>query len=124
MDYRTPSKERLQKVADIKLPSDFKVLKDEYQDMWQDYCILYDIQLGNYATTELIENIKASKFYNKTSFHQGVWTEKDFVTVDSVKGVWCKSLTGFAFTRQEERMSYSIELDTTTNLLRYNECAD
>ena len=42
-----------------------KVLKDEYQDMWQDYCILYDIQLDNNSMPVLIENIKASKFYNK-----------------------------------------------------------
>ena len=39
-DYRTSSKERLEKISDITLPADFKILKDEYQDMWQDYCIL------------------------------------------------------------------------------------
>ena len=123
-DYRISSKDRLEKISDIKLPADFKVLKDEYQDMWQDYSILYDIQLENHATTELTENIKASKFYNKSSFHEGAWTEKDFVAVDSVKAVWCKSSTGFVFSRQDERTSYHIELDTMTNLLKYIEGAD
>jgi hypothetical protein len=123
-DYRTSSKDRLEKISDIKLPADFKVLKDEYQDMWQDYCILYDIQLDNNATTELITNIKASKFYNKSSFHNAAWTEKDFVAVDSVKAVWCKSQTGYDFSRQDGLTSYRIELDTVTNIIKYNECAD
>jgi|APLak6261698768_1056241.scaffolds.fasta_scaffold37663_1 hypothetical protein len=123
-DYRTPSNDRLEKISDIYLPADFKVLKDEYQDMMQDYCILYDIKLDKNATTELIKNIKSSKFYNKNSFHKGVWTENDFIAVDSVKAVWSKSPTGFDFSRQDGLTSYSIELDTLTNILKYNECAD
>ena len=123
-DYRTPSKDRLEKISNIKLPTDFKVLKDEYQDMWQDYCILYDIQLDTNATTELIKNITTSKFYNKNSFHNAAWTENDFIAVDSVKAVWCKSPTGFDFSRQDGLTSYQIELDTVTNILKYNECAD
>jgi hypothetical protein len=67
-DYRTPSKDRLEETSDVKLPTDFKVLKDEYQDMWQDYCILYDIQFENNATTEFIKSIKAAKFYNSSCF--------------------------------------------------------
>lgn len=63
-DYRTPSKDKLEKISDIRLPTDYKVLKDEYQDMMQDYCIIYDIKLDRNATTELIKNIKTSKFYN------------------------------------------------------------
>ena len=123
-DYRTPSKDRLEKISDIKLPTDFKVLKDEYQDMWQDYCILYDIQLTNSSTTDLIQNIKQSKFYNSNSFHSGAWTEDDFILTDSTKAVWSKSTSGFDFTRQDGLTSYSIQIDTVTNTLKYNECAD
>ncbi len=123
-DYRTPSKKRLEKVSDIKLPKDLKVLKDEYQDMWQDYCILYDIQLDNNSMPVLIENIKASKFYNKNSFHNGAWKEEYFISVDSVKAVWSKSPKGYDFSRPYNRTTYYIELDTITNILKYAECAD
>jgi hypothetical protein len=123
-DYRTPSKERLEKVSDIKLPINLKVLKDEYQDMWQDYCILYDIQLDNNSMPGLIRNIKSSKFYNKNCFHNGAWAEKDFISVDSVKAVWSKSPKGYDFSRPYNRTTYYIELDTVTNILKYNECAD
>jgi len=120
-DYRTPSKERLEKASDIKLPTDLKVLKDEYQDMLQDYCILYDIQFDNNSMPELIRNIKASKFYNKNCFHNRGWTEKDYISVDSVKAVWSKSPKGYDFNRPYSRTTYYIELDTVTNILKYNE---
>lgn len=123
-DYRTPSKDRLEKSSEINLPKEYKVLKDEYQDMMQDYCILYEIQFDKNATIELIKNIKTSKFYNKNSFHKGAWTEDDFIVVDSKKGVWSKSPAGYDFSRLDERTSYYIELDTITNILKYNECAD
>lgn len=115
---------RLEKISDIHLPTDYEVLKDEYQDMKQDYCILYDIQLDKNATTELVKNIKTSKFYNNNSFHIAAWTENDFIAADSAKAVWSKSPTGFNFSRQDGLTSYYIELDTMTNILKYNECAD
>lgn len=124
-DYgRTPSKERLEKISNVKLPTNFKVLKDEYQDMMQDYCILYDIQFDKNSTTEFIKSIKTSKFYNKNSFHKGAWAENDLIIVDSVKAVWCKSTKGFDFTKPYGLTKYHIEFDTVANILKYNECAD
>ena len=123
-DYRTSSKDRLEKIADIKLPTNFKVLKDEYQNMWQDYCILYYIQLDKNSTTDLIKNIKSSKFYNESSFYKVEWTEGYFMKIEDGKAVWSKSLKGFNFNREDDLTSYSIELDTVTNILKYNECAD
>ncbi|HAH26091.1 MAG TPA: hypothetical protein DCL77_20410 [Prolixibacteraceae bacterium] len=109
-DFRTSSKDRLEKIADLKLPTNFKVLKDEYQDMWQDYCIIYYIQLDKNSTTEFIKNIKASRFYH--------------MKIDSGKTEWSKSLKGYNFNRQEGHTMYSIELDTVVNILKYNEGAD
>ena len=123
-DYRTSSKDRLEKVSDVKLPKNFKVLKDEYQDMWQDYCILYDIQFDSIATTELIKAIKAAKFYNSNVNHSSMLYDSLFITVDNEKAIWCKSEKGYRFSRQDGLTSYSIELDTLTNILNYNECAD
>ena len=123
-DYRTPSKERLEKSSNIILPIDFKVLKDEYQDMWQDYCIIYEIQLERKSSIEIIKYIKKSVFYNPNSFHNGIWKEADFVKVDSVRAVWSKSAIGYDFSRPYDRTTYFITFDTLTNKLLYNECAD
>lgn len=123
-DYRTPSKDRLEKISAIHLPTKFKVLKDEYQDMLQDYCILYDIQFDSRSAKELIKSIIVSKFYNIKSFHNGSWQESNFITVDSVKAVWCKSPKGYDFSRQDGLTSYRVEVDTVNNILKFNECAD
>jgi hypothetical protein len=123
-DYRTSSKDRLEKISDIKLPPDFKVLKDEYQDMLQDYCILYDIQFDNNATTELIKGIKAAKFYNSNVNSNSMLYDSLFINVGNEKAIWCKSEKGYRFSRQDGLTTYLIELDTLTNILNYNECAD
>jgi hypothetical protein len=123
-DYRISSKYRLEKVSDVKLPIEFKVLKDEYQDMWQDYCIFYDIQFDKFATTELIKGIKAAKFYNSNVNPNSMLYDSLFIKVDNEKAIWCKSEKGYRFSRQDKRTSYSIEFDTLTNVLKYGECAD
>ena len=84
-DCRTSSKDRLEKVSDVKLPADFKMLKDEYQGMWQDYCILYDIEFDRNATTELINDIKSAKFYNPNVNPNSMLYESLFITVDKEK---------------------------------------
>lgn len=123
-DYRTSSRNRLEKISDIKLPTDFKVLKDEYQDMWQDYCILYDIQFDNTATRELMKSIKTAKFYNSNVNPNSMLYDSLFIEVDNEKAIWCKSEKGYRFSRQEGLTIYSIELDTLRNILKYNECVD
>ena len=90
-DYRTSSKDRLEKISDVKLPTDFKVLKDEYQDMWQDYCIFYDIHFDNNSTKELIKNIQASKFYNSTVNPKSMLYDSILINIDNEKAIWCKS---------------------------------
>jgi len=123
-DYRTPSKARLEKISNIKLPSDFKVIKDEYQDMLQDYCVIYEIQFDNRASNELIQSIKASKFYNAKSYHNGAWKDSDLILADSIKAAWIKSAKGYDFGKPNGRTTYFITFDTLANKLSYNECSD
>ena len=114
----------LEKISAVRLPNNFIVLKDEYQDMIQDYSILYDIQFDRNSLTELINNIKTSKFYNKDAFHKGAWDEKDYVTIDSMKAIWCKSPNGFEFAGEVGSTEYFITLDTVTSILKYEEIED
>jgi len=123
-DYRTSSKTRLESVSDIELPSNYKVIKDEYQDMWQDYSINYEIQLDSLSTKELIKTIKESKFYNPKANYNGLWQDSDFIIVDSDKAAWVKSIKGYEFIKPYDRTTYFITLDTLTNRLLYNEWAD
>jgi hypothetical protein len=121
LNYRTSSQERLEKRAFITLPPDFEVLKDEFQDMWQDYTLLYDIQLSNRSASHLRQVIRKSKFYNSRYFYNGTFSEDAYIVADSVKAVWCKSPKGFMFFRQEKNTGCQISLDTVTNIMKYME---
>lgn len=123
-DYRTPSKVRLEKIADVKIPKGFNVLNDEYQDMVQDYYILYTIQFENRAMAEFIKSIQAAKFYNANVNPQSMPLDSLFIKIDNTKAIWCKSEKGYRFMRNDGLTSYAIELDTVTNILNYTECAD
>lgn len=123
-NYRTSSKSKLEAISNVKLPSDFKVIKDEYQDMWQDYCVIYEIQFDNQASSELIQSIKSSKFYNAKSYHHGAWKDSDLILAGSIKAAWIRSPKGYDFGRLNGRTTYFITFDTLTNKLSYNECHD
>ena len=123
-DYRTPSKDRLEAISDVKLPSDFKVIKDEFQYNWQDYSVIYEIQFDNQASGELIQSIKSSKYYNAKSNYNGAWKDSDLILVDSVKAAWLKSPKGYDFGKPNGRTTYIITFDTLTNKLSYNEGSD
>ncbi len=121
VNYRTPSQERLEKRANILLPSDFEVLKEEFQDMGRDYTLLYDVQLSNRSATELSQGIRKSKFYNSQYLYNGTLSEDEYIVADSVKAVWCRSPEGYKFFRQGKNISYHVTLDTVTNILNYVE---
>lgn len=121
-NYRTPSKERLEEISKIKLPLTFKVLRDEYQDMIQDYCIQYEIQFDNNGKKALIQNIKSSPFYNANSLGTGDYSS--YITIDSIKAVWANSPKGYEFSKPYGLTTYIIRVDLIHNELSYQECSD
>ncbi|OGX85287.1 hypothetical protein BEN48_14895 [Hymenobacter glacialis] len=92
--------------------------------MWQDYCILYDIQFDKNATAEFINSIKTAKFYNSKVNSNSIFHDSLFIKVDNGNAIWFKSENGYRFSRQDGLTTYTIELDTVINILKYNECAD
>lgn len=124
-DYRVPSKDRLERVAGIELPREFEVLRDEYQDMWQDYCILYHIQFDDRGLEKLILSIKGSRFYNKEdSLNRTASFGHDLTQDGRLDAVWARSSNGFNFIGQDVLTFYFINVDTVTNILEFQECAD
>lgn len=119
---RTSSKERLEKACDVVVPKDNVVIKDEYQDMLQDYAVIYKLSLSKTSLNEFISSIKKSKYYNSNGSHLGVFTDDLFLHVDSTKSVWCKSKEGYRFRKSGNKIpTYSIEVDTVTMIVEYQE---
>jgi len=68
----------------------------------------------------LIKNIQTSKFYNADVNSKSMLYDSLFITINKEKAIWCKSDSGYRSTRRDGLTSYSIELGTLTNILKYN----
>ncbi|GAB2983361.1 hypothetical protein GCM10027049_20620 [Mucilaginibacter puniceus] len=97
---RTPSKERFEKNCHIKLPPNYKVLRDEYQDMMQDYAIYYTLKMDSVNLNALIKSIRKSN------------------------GFWQTSTTGYKFHRQVGGTDYYVDVDTVNRIASFEEIAD
>ena len=120
-DDRESSKDRLEEVADVKLPKNFKVLKDEYQDMWQDYAIFYDIEFTDKQAQEFISSIHKSRHYLTNSTRQN---KSDSLQHNLNDTTWTKTDNGYLFSKPFGRTSYNIDFDTIKNVLNYQEMYD
>jgi len=127
-DYRTPSKDRLESTINMKVPSDFKVVKDYYYDAapMPHYQILYDIKFSNQSSVELIHKINNSAFLNSKVKPTVELYDSSYILVNGINAVWCRSTTGYRFRRVDEKnlIYYNINFDTLTNILSYEESSD
>jgi hypothetical protein len=120
-DHRTPSIKRIEQVSDIRLPEKIQVLRDEYQDMWRDYNIVYDVQLNNQDVKHLVESITSSKYFSNDFIQKANMPEDEIISDDIVNAVWFRSPQGYDFTRTDGQTVYRIEFDTLTKVLKYRE---
>ena len=120
-DLRTSSKIRLEQVSDVKLPDDFDVFNDEYQDMGPDYCLFYKIRFDKKASSEFIKSVKKSRFYLR-------YSNTDILVNSNAKintlPVWYKSNTGYGFIYKKGLTDYIINFNISDCTLNYQECAD
>lgn len=122
--YRTPSQERFSKALDVYIPKEVEVIRDEYQDMLQDYSIYYNIRLSQSQMTEFIQSIKKSKYYNADLLITKYFSEKMLIKYDNNKAVWGKTKTGYMFRSVNDLHTFSAKIDTMNNLASFNEGSD
>lgn len=121
INHRDSNKRRLEEITEIKLPGSVIILHDEYQDMGQDYHIIYNIQFDSDNIKEFTKNIKLSKFYNFKINTNSRPNNSLFVrTEKEKKAIWYKSPNGYHFSAKEGIAWHSIELDTLTKILKYD----
>jgi hypothetical protein len=107
-DIRTSSEDRFTTNIGFSLPADKKVLKDEYQDMLQDYAVIYEVELSVTANQQLIEKLKTL-------------TSAD-VTDNNCK--WYPVDSGFSYKCHKDRTMYFVTYDTIKRIVVYEELAD
>lgn len=97
---RTPSAQRLICISGIQLPKEFHVIKDDFQNNWQDYSLDYVIQLDKSQMMEVIGSIP---------LHSAGWKDAP---------------TGYRFEKSNERDGASIDLDTLNMTLTFKQSHD
>lgn len=105
-DMRISSEKRFYTNIGFSLPADKKVLKDEYQDMDQDYVITYEVELSMKSNQELTARI--SHLISKTD------NDCSWSTVDN----------GFNYMCNKGRMTYKVLYNTLSRKLIYQELSD
>lgn len=119
------NKSRLENISDIKLPSLFIVLKNEYRDCTPHFQIIYEVKFDEKSSIELEKSITASSFYHcKTEV--GVDLLNQTVTPsENEKPIWFKTPYGYCFSFADNgKTYYNITFNTLTNVLLYEESSD
>jgi len=114
---RTPSELRFEKATDINIPSNVEVIRDEYQDMDQDYAIYYSIKLDQKQFDQIRQSIQDSKYF--------VDDLTKIIDSDSEETVWVKTNFGYEFSNSAyARTSFSSSLDSSSLEMHFSELAD
>jgi hypothetical protein len=119
-NQRTPSKQRLESAADITLPTTLTVLKDEFQDMGQDYGIYYELKFDKTSTKQLTESIKSSRLYHPDG-SSSMYADSLSKRKPNDYSLWYPITDGFEFKGKDGGVLYSITADTTKGTLNYHE---
>lgn len=116
----TPSEERFERATRISIPNDVEVLKEEYQDMFQDYGIEYSIRLTSTQLDEVIMSIRRSDLYNPFVIGDEL-IQDDYFPNESSNAVWFRTNSGYLFASRNDRTGVTASLDTTTLIMEFSE---
>lgn len=105
-DTRISSEKRFETNIGFALPSDKKILKDEYQDMNQDYVVIYQVELSVPTNQKLTEKLKSLVSNAEKDCE---WSTRDY---------------GFDHICDKDRTTYKVTYDTLSRKLTYEELAD
>lgn len=105
-EMRTSSEERFETNVGFRLPSDKTILKDEYEDMLQDYAIIYEVELSEESNQQLASKLRTQ------------------IGSKDQHCAWSLSNNGFYFRCEKGLTIYTVSYDTMSRKLTYNEAAD
>ena len=101
---RISSKKRFSKAFNIQMPKDRIIINDKYQNMGQDYAVIYHINISKKNCIELLDNIKKK---NKS--------ERIRIT---------KTNNGYIINKNVNHKEYSVKIDTIHCSAKFKEESD
>jgi hypothetical protein len=122
-ELRTSSKIRFERACDIKLPKNYEVVQDEYQDMVQDFVINYTIKFDTTSQQKLTSSIRHSKYYDSEFNIQFHDLPVDIID-PKIEAIWIKSFDGYRFINSNYQHSFSAIIDTIHHQAKFTESSD
>jgi hypothetical protein len=122
-NVREPSPARFERATGVKLPTQAKVLANKYQNIQQDYSVLYIVQLAQTDVRNVTAQIRATKFYDPNGT---VSNEAAHGTVGNYKGSWVRSEKGYSFRGEqiENGAVVTAQIDTVSGVAEFNETSN
>jgi hypothetical protein len=127
LSCRQSNKDVFEEFADITIPSSAKVIKDEYQDMGQDYGKILEMQFNSKSQTEIELSIRKSHFFNASAFIDNNIINPELLrSTNNRKGVWYRYPKGYAFygSTNDQREDVTVSIDTIQRIARFQYLAD
>lgn len=114
---RTPSNIRFPKNFNIQVPIDVKVIRDEYQDMGNDYAIYYTVKLTKPEMNRFIYEIKQSNNY-----YISIPSSDNRLLIEQYKeGAWYKTGHTYKFFKHDGGTELNALVDTVNSIAEFQE---
>lgn len=121
------NKKVFEKFTDISIPKNAQVIKDEYQDMGQDYGKVLELNLDHQSQKDFEEAIKRSCFFDPSAFtDNNIVPEHYMHSKDERRGIWYRNKSGYAFygSTLDEQDNVIVTIDTIKKVAKFQYLAD
>lgn len=118
---RTPSAIRFAENCGVELPSNVKVIRDEYEGMGSDYVIYYKVQLTKPEMAKFLLTMKRlTTFYSKTPTNENEGGSA-LLSTQYTAGAWYKTKSNYRFFKESKGTSYNAFVDTVRLRIDFQE---
>lgn len=121
---RVPSKVLFSNTCGIEIPEGCQVVKDEYQDMFQDWSIYYNLKMNRTECDQLVKSIRASVFFNPRKSTSKFLDSAMYVRSKGILGLWQASKSGYVFRNIDAENWISVEVDTVEMTANFTQAHD
>lgn len=118
---RRPSNIRFPKNFNVQLPIDVKVIRDEYQDMGNDYAIYYTIKLTRPEMNRFIYKIKQSNNYYTSPPSNNDISSNRLLIKQYKEGAWYKTSHNYRFFKHDGGTELNALVDTINSIAEFQE---
>ncbi len=121
----TGNKSVFEENTDISIPSSAQIVKDEYQDMMQDYVRILHLKLNNKSKEAILLSVLKSVYFNSSvKSDSGVYASQKIQKGDQA-GIWYRYQNGFRFLGSyKEHDNIYVNIDTVKMIAEFEYFSD